>query len=154
MSHIEKHVNLSALHELHLENRRQLKTVDFNHKLGFASLSTCVILIIALMVFILIKHRRAGKLEDCSGRAILKEGLVKDGLPPSPPVPKSTAQPGPECTSTEAAESAVFELDTTGCHRNAKASSVSTSVDDPSRQALSLGAKLAVLGKRAGQLGL
>lgn len=147
--HIEKHVNLSALHELHLENRRQLETVNFNHKIGLASISTIIILIIALVVFGFIKYWRTRSIVDCSGRTILEEGLVKHSLPPASTDVESPASPRPTI-STQTAESATPKLDTVG---NAETSNITT-LDNVTGVTSLLGARLAVLGKKAGQLGL
>lgn len=76
--HVERQVNISALHDLHIKNRQQLATIDTNYKLGCASLITIITLLIAFMVFRFIKYRRVLKFGDCSGRAKLKEGRVND----------------------------------------------------------------------------
>lgn len=47
--HVERHVNLSELHELNLKNRQHLETVDFTYQLGFGSFGTIIIFMVVLL---------------------------------------------------------------------------------------------------------
>ncbi|XP_055590519.1 uncharacterized protein LOC129742617 [Uranotaenia lowii] len=75
--HIERHVNLSELHELNLINRRHLETVDFKYRLSLGTFSTVILLILALLGLGIYKWKNS-KPMDCSGRAKLKGGRVKE----------------------------------------------------------------------------
>ncbi|XP_055600008.1 uncharacterized protein LOC129749146 [Uranotaenia lowii] len=75
--HIERHVNLAELHELNLINRRHLETVDFKYRLSLGTFSTVILLILALLGLGIYKWKNS-KPMDCSGRAKLKGGRVKE----------------------------------------------------------------------------
>lgn len=81
--HVERHVNLSELHELNLKNRQHLETVDFTYQLGFGSFGTVIILMVGLLTIGTIMYWRKAKSADCSGRAISKGGRVKNASSPN-----------------------------------------------------------------------
>ncbi|XP_062554260.1 uncharacterized protein LOC134219532 [Armigeres subalbatus] len=70
--HIERHVNISELQELHIQNKQHMETVEWKHNLGLASLSIAVTFIVAFLVIGTIKIQQFIKIMHCSGRAILK----------------------------------------------------------------------------------
>ncbi|XP_055632804.1 uncharacterized protein LOC129773235 [Toxorhynchites rutilus septentrionalis] len=161
ISTIERNVNMTEIQELHLKNREHLETMDLKNKIGFVSLSGFIILAFVLLALLILKHYGFAKTGNCSGRAMSKGGRVKHGTTPATsiidgatPMPSTV---GPHASAehhddTQTAESAAFSLDTICNHRNAAASDDSTSTENVIGS--SLGARLAVLGKKAGQLGL
>lgn len=150
-ANIERSINLTELQELHMKNRQHLELVDFKNEVGFTALSSIIILIIVVLVFVVIRYRIIPETENCSGRAILKGGLVKNGLDSSTYVEtadSAPSQPSAVGYQGKTADSAPSQPSAIGHQRNAAEASNVTS------QPSSLGARLAELGKQAGELGL
>lgn len=134
--HIERHVNLSELHELHLKNRQHLETMDFKYQIGSIAFSTIIILAIVLLAIGIIKYRNFTKTADCSGRAILAEGPVKHATT----APTIGDIEGAPQANTRTAKSALSQ-----------ASDGHMETPDTRGNPSSLpSARLAVLGKKAG----
>ena len=141
---IDRHINISELHELNLQNRQHLRSMDFKHILGFTSLSTVIILVLAFLGFGIFKYRQILKSAHCSGRAILMGGAVKQQNTPSPiddPINHD---------STGTTESAISIMD----NSNAATIIHTSRLNNMSTGGPSLpGARSAVLGTKPGQLG-
>ena len=75
---IHRHINLSELHAIHIENRKHLETIDIKNIIGFVSISTLTVFILAVTIFGIIKYQQFAKTGNCSGRAILAQGAVND----------------------------------------------------------------------------
>ncbi|XP_055594648.1 uncharacterized protein LOC129745546 [Uranotaenia lowii] len=110
--HVERHVNLSELHELNLKNRQHLETVDMTYQLGFGSFGTVIILMVILLAIGITKYWRKVKSADCSGRAISKGGRVKDATSPTPSNIVSPEPGGPVRANTQVAWSARSNMGT------------------------------------------
>lgn len=141
---IDRHVDISEVQDSNTRNRQYLEEVHRKHQLGFASLSIAIILITAFLSFIAIKYRRIINSGHCSGQAILKGDVVNHG--PSP-CAHAVIRGSSPCTCTEPTRSALVQTDDMGHPENVSNTSGTTGPT-------SLGARLAVLGKQAGQLGL
>lgn len=76
--HIERHVNLSELHELHIKNRQHLETMEFKYRIGSIAFSTVTTLMFVLLAIGIFKYWKFAKTANCSGRAISKGGRLKD----------------------------------------------------------------------------
>lgn len=157
---IDRHINISELHELNIQNRQHLNTVRFKHLVGFASLGTVIIFIIAVIGFGIFKYHQIIKSSSghCSGRAILIGGAVKHENTTSSINTNIAAPVHSTHGSTEPAKSAVSKVATSkwsviGNH--AAQDSHTGSLDNVSTGGPSLlGTRSAVLGTQLGQLGL
>lgn len=77
---IDRHVNISELHELNILNRQHLDTIHVKHIVGFTSLSTIIIFLLAVTGFGIFKFKQITKTLHCSGRAILMGEAVKNDI--------------------------------------------------------------------------
>lgn len=134
--HIERHINLSELHELHMKNRQHLESMDFKYRIGSIAFSTVITLIIVLLAIGFVKYCNFTKTGNCSGRAILAEGLVKQ-VTTSPTIADIEESPH-ACTGTT--QSALSQ--TNDSHMEELDIGTSSTLSN---------ARLAVLGIKAGQ---
>lgn len=144
---IDRHINISELQELNFRNRQHMEELQFKHQLGIASLSTVIILIAAILGLSMVKYHRTIKSGNCSGRAKLIGGAVNHRSSNADGVSHESSLDTP-CTCTQIDLSAPSLPDDTGHRRNA------ASLDNATSAPSSLGARLAHLGSKAGQLGL
>lgn len=87
---IEKFINLTELHEINLKNRQYLETLKAKHLFGFAAISTLTICLFAFVAFGIIKYRQLTKTGNCSGRAILMGGRLKNEASTPTPIAAPT----------------------------------------------------------------
>ena len=146
---IDRHVNISELHELHIKTRQHLDTVRFQHMVGIVSLGTVIVCILVVLSFGIFKYHQLIQSSPihCSGRAILKGGLVKNESALSSTNETIPAPAKPIPTNIEPAKSAISKWSDIGNHA-AALDNVTTG--GPSL----LGAGSAVLGQKLGQPGL
>ena len=104
---IERHVNLTELHIRNLETLQKLERIDWKHL--STSISIITILLLGLLVFGISKYRQHMNTANCSGRAILKGGRLKDGSDVTPNIPITVPTPA-QRTGLETARSAVTNI--------------------------------------------
>ena len=76
-THLEKYVNISQLHDLHIENRKTLQSLELKQHLSIGSFICAVILITIILGIVYHKTRISSTaLVERTGRASLRDGGV------------------------------------------------------------------------------